>query len=79
MQKQELSLLSALGNIEQLETQGLQVSEAQKVNLEELNDINLHQSALLDDLDLIEKELDSFINGQVGSATTSKFLTKVYN
>lgn len=45
----------------------------------ELKDINLHQTALIQDLDMIEGELDSFINGQVGSAETSKFLTKIYN
>jgi len=79
VKNQELYLFKVVGDIEIMETQGTKVIEAQKGNLEELAEINLHQSALLDELDMIEKELDSFINGQVGSATTNKFLTKIFN
>lgn len=75
----ELTLLQALNNIESLEKEAERVKDTQKTNLQELHEINLHQNALFDELDIIEGELDSFINGQVGSATTNKFLTKIYN
>jgi hypothetical protein len=51
----------ALGDIEKLEKEGLQVNEVQMLNLNELKDINLNQSAMLDDLNLIESELDRFL------------------
>ncbi len=63
VRSQELSLLSTLSDIEQLENHGKQVCKAQTTNLEELTEINTQQEDLIKELDIIEVELDSFING----------------
>lgn len=75
VQQQELDLIAALGDIEKLEAQSRQVNEAQMTNMRELQQINDHQAAMLDDLNGIEEELDRFLQAH---GTGDRYMSKLF-
>lgn len=76
VQQQELDLIASLGDIEKLEAQSRQVNEAQMTNMRELQQINDHQAAMLDDLNGIEDELDKFLKGQ---GMGDRYMSKLFD
>ena len=57
----ELMLMKSLVQIEKIEKQTGQVKNTYKDNMQELNDVELQQSALLSELGAIEDELDAIL------------------
>lgn len=65
-------MLRALGDIEKVENQTVQIKDTFLENLQEVGQINTSQALLLDELKVIEGELDRYLDGQAGPS--NKFL-----
>ena len=46
--------------------------------MEEIQNINLHQGVLVDELEMIERELDGLLDNQVRGGAQNKFLTHMF-
>lgn len=67
--------MRALGDIEKVESQSVQIKDTYLTNFKDVNQITNQQSMLIDELKVIEIELDKYLDGQSG--TNNRFLQKI--
>lgn len=59
-------MLRALGDIEKVETQSGQIKDTYLQSIKDINQINENQQRLINELNMIESELDSFLESDSG-------------